>query len=56
MADKVDNAFKLEYRKLQKTYSQLKDHWISSVWAHAQSVKGEFKTYEAQIKHFLGVK
>lgn len=52
----MDNAFKLAYRELQKEFSELKDHWMPSVWAHAQSIKSEIKDYQAAIKHFLGIK
>ena len=54
--DKIDNKFKIEFRKLQKEYTQLKDHWLSAVWVHYQSVKGEITEYSDAIKHFLGVK
>lgn len=57
MASQPDSRFKLEYRKLQSEYAELKDHWLPSVWAHVQSLeKGLKEDYKAAIKHFLGKK
>ena len=52
----MDNKFKLAFRALQKDYPELKDHWLKVVYEHCQSVKSDVEGYEAQIKHFLGVK
>lgn len=56
MAQQIDNAFKMAYRKAQKSYPQLKEHWLSLVHEHYKAIEKDVTGYEEAIKHFLGLK